>query len=99
MWDSQITIEEVNDPAEIARHRQVRERADRNWDWLKAHQHELLPQAFGKFLAVAGQEAFLADTLDDALDWVRTAHPEDTGHLVEYVWPPKGPRIYSGRVC
>jgi adenosyl cobinamide kinase/adenosyl cobinamide phosphate guanylyltransferase len=99
MWDPQITIEEVNDPVELERIRQHRERAQKNWDWVEAHQHELLPHGFGKFLAVAGQEAFLADTLEAALEWVRTNHPEDSGHIVEYLRPPNGPRIYSGRIC
>src|SRR5262249_59644919 len=63
VWDPEITIEEVTDPVYLERLRQHRERAQKNWDWLAAHQHELLPHGFGKFLAVAGQEAFLADTL------------------------------------
>jgi hypothetical protein len=96
---SQIRIEEVNDPLEAERFREHRDRARRNWEWLEAHQQELLPQAFGKFLAVAGQQAFVAETLHDALAWVRANHPEDTGHIVEYVWPRNGPRIYSGRTC
>jgi hypothetical protein len=99
MWDSRITIEEVNDPVELERLRQHRERAQKNWDWLKAHQHELLPHGFGKFLAVAGQEAFLGETLEEAKAWIERSHPEDTGAILEYVMPPNGPRIYTPRLC
>jgi hypothetical protein len=99
MWDQQITIEEVNDPVEVERHRAHRERAQKNWDWLQDHWPDLLPQAHGKFLAVADQQPFVTETLEAALEWVRTNHPGDTGHIVEYVWPANGPRIYSGRLC
>jgi hypothetical protein len=95
MSESPLTIEAIDDPAEVARHREQWERAQRNWDWLRAHWADLLPQAFGKFLAVAGQEAFLADSLEEALRWARTAHPDDTGRLVQYVLPPRGPRCYA----
>src|SRR5262249_38111077 len=64
--ESQLTLEEVNDPAVIARCRTQDERVKRNSDWLQAHWAELLPQARGKFVAVAGQEAFIADTADTA---------------------------------
>jgi len=52
-----------------------------------------VPQARGKFLAVAGQEAFLADTAAAAWAWVEARHPEDDGAVVQYVRPQQGPRI------
>lgn len=76
-----------------------RDRAARNWEWLQKHWSDLLPQAYGKFLAVADQQAFIADTMESALEWVRAEHSGDTGHIVEYVMPPTGPRIYSGATC
>jgi hypothetical protein len=33
----------------------------------------------GKFVAVAGYEAFRADTLEDARDWVAQTHIADDG--------------------
>ena len=62
MRDPKFVIEQVTDPAEIARHRTQHERAGRNSDWLQAHWAYLLPQVRGRFVAVAGQEAFIADT-------------------------------------
>jgi hypothetical protein len=88
-------IEEVSDPAEIARCRAQHERAQRNTEWLEAHWAELLPQARGKFLAVAEQEAFLADTAVAAWTWVEARHSEDDGAIVRYVRPEPGPRIYE----
>jgi hypothetical protein len=99
MWDPRITIEEVNDPAEVERHRERREQFRRNCDWLQAHWPDLLPQALGKFLAVAGQEAFLADTAAEARALAVAKHPEEKGILVEYVVPALGARFYGSRLC
>ncbi len=97
MKEPQFIIEEINDPAEVARCRAQDERARRNSEWLQAHWGDLLPQARGKFLAVAGQEAFLADTPEEAWAWAARAHPEDDGALVQYVRTGTGPRIYANR--
>ena len=90
-------IEEINDPVEVARCKAQDERGRRNSDWLQAHWPDLLPQARGKFVAVAGQEAFIADTHEEAWARARKAHPEDDGALSQYVFPGKGPRIYACR--
>ena len=90
-------IEEVTDPDEIARLQAQDERQRRNGEWLQAHWADVLPQARGKFLAVAGQSAFIADTPAQAWAWVDKTHPEDDGATVRYVRPEKGPRIYADR--
>jgi hypothetical protein len=92
-----FAIEEVTDPAEIERSRAQHERARQNSAWLQDHWGDLLPRAYGKFVAVAGQEAFIADTAKEAWDWAAQAHPEDNGALVRFVRQLKGPRIYDHR--
>ena len=62
----QIVIEEVTDPAVIARSAKAFEQADRNMNWLQTHWPELVPGVLGQFLAVAGQEAFIADSSEKA---------------------------------
>jgi hypothetical protein len=91
-----FSIEEVTDPNEIARARAQDERHRRNSDWLQVHWADVLPQARGKFLAVAGQEPFIADTPEDAWAWAKATHPEDDGEFVHYIRPETGPRIYAG---
>jgi hypothetical protein len=87
-------IEEVTDPEEIARSRAQHERHRRNSDWLQAHWSDVLPQARGKFLAVAGQEPFIADIIpEEAWAWVDATHPDDDGAIVRYIRTEKGPRI------
>jgi hypothetical protein len=95
MEEPQFSIEEVNDPVEIARARAQDERARRNSDWLQAHWADFLPQAYGKFLVVAGQEAFLADTPEQAWAAAQAAHPDDDGAFIQYLRPGRGPRIYA----
>jgi hypothetical protein len=97
MIDSHLTLEEVDDPAVIARVRVQDERFKRNSDWLQAHWGDLLPQALGRHLVVAGQEAFVADTSAEAWAMAQDAHPDDDGSFCQYVLPNRGPRIYAHR--
>src|SRR5262245_58142656 len=94
MSEPVIQIEEVNDPAEVARCKAQDERAKRNSDWLQSHWADLLPQARGKFVAVAGEEAFIAETPEEAWAWADKTHPDDNGAMVQYVRVGLGPRIY-----
>jgi hypothetical protein len=97
MAEPALCIEEVCNPHDIARARAQNERHRRNSDWLQTHWADVLPQARGKFLAVAGQEPCIADTPEEAWAWVATTHPEDDGAIVQYVRPETGPRIYAGQ--
>jgi hypothetical protein len=97
MNENPVTMELVDDPAVIARARAQDERFKRNSDWLQAHWPDLLPQARGKHLVVAGQETFLADTSEEAWALARAAHPEDDGAFCQYVTTRLGPRIYAHR--
>ena len=71
------------------------ERAKLNSDWLQAHWADLLPYARGKHLVIAGQEAFVANTPEEAWAMARAAHPDDDGALGRYVFPNTWPRIYA----
>lgn len=92
-------MEEVSNPHDIARAHAQDERQRRNSDWLHAHWADVLPQARGKFLAVAGHEPCIADTPEKAWTWVATTHPEDDGAMVQYIRPETGPRIQAGKRC
>lgn len=82
-----LVVEEVTDPAEIARIRTHHEQMRRNSAWLQSHWADVLPQARGRFLAVACQEPFIADTPEEAWAMARVAHPEDRGALLQYIRP------------
>jgi hypothetical protein len=70
------------------------EQARVNADWLESHWSELLPPARRKFIAVAGGEGFVVETVQAAWAWVDKNHPGDAGALVQYVPCAQGPRIY-----
>ncbi len=97
MNEPEFIIEECNDPSVIAKMKASNERGRRNDEWLQAHWGDLMPQARGKFVAVAGQEAFIADTATEAWNWAKTVHPEDDSATVQYVRTEIGPRIYAHR--
>ncbi|NOT55276.1 MAG: hypothetical protein HOP18_11770 [Deltaproteobacteria bacterium] len=97
MAQPQFIIEEVIDPGEIARARAQDERHRRNSEWLATHWADVLPQARGKFLAVANQEPFIAETSRAAWEWASATHPEDDGAIVRYIRTDKGPRMYGHR--
>ncbi len=85
MSEPRITITEPSDPREVERFRRQDEQSRRNAAWVDAHWAELLPRARGKFLAISGQEAFIADTAEEAWSLARAAHPNDAGVLVQFV--------------
>jgi hypothetical protein len=90
-----LTIKLVDALDVTPQSRAQQQRAKRNSDWLQAHWSDLLPQARGKYLAVAGEEAFVADTPEEARAMAHAAHPDDDGALSRYVFPNIWPRIYA----
>jgi hypothetical protein len=95
--EPKVTIEEVTDPVECERARIAFAAFNRNIEWLQTQWPRLIPAALGKYVAVADQEAFLTETLQEALAWVREYHPDDKGSHVQFVSPFQGPRIYAHR--
>jgi hypothetical protein len=97
MSEPRYVIEEVTDSEHTARIRAQLERFSRNSDWLAANWADVLPQARGRHIAVACQQAFIADTPEQALALAKAAHPDDDGLLLRYVPAQLGPRIYAHR--
>lgn len=79
-----VTMEPVTDPTETAAMREVMVRFERNSAWLQAHAAEVYAHR-GKFIAVAGQQLFVSDTIQGAVAQARAAHPDDTGLLTRYI--------------
>ena len=90
-----IVMEEVTDPAEIARSRESWKRFDRNSAWLQAHIPEVYGQHRGKHICMAGEELFVADTTEAVLVLATAAHPEDDGRLLRHIPREKVERIYA----
>ncbi len=95
--ESVLSWREMTDPDEIDEARKAQEAFDRNADWLQSHWQELLPGAYGKYLAVAGQQAFLADSGEESLMLAKAAYPHDRGVFMQYVIPTGTVTIYGIR--
>jgi hypothetical protein len=85
----------LTDPAEIAEAKAFHEQIERNLKWLGAHWPDLLPQALGKFVAVAAEEAFVAESRAEARRLAALAHPDETGIVIQYAYPDARPRFYG----
>jgi hypothetical protein len=90
-----ILMDEVTDPAELAAARERRAYFDRNAAWLQSHAAEVYPNNRGKFICIAGEELFVADTPEQVFAIATTAHPDDQGPFVHYIPKEKIPRIYA----
>ncbi len=77
MNENPVTLEFDEAPAVNALDLAHERRLKKNLDWLNARWDDLLPRTRGKFVAVAGQEVFIADTYQEAMDLARAAHPDD----------------------
>src|SRR5213082_291767 len=89
-----ITMSEVTDPAEIAKMHELHRKFQRNIDWLDAHATEVFSHR-GKFICIAGQELFVAETFDEVNAWAKVTHPEDDGRFIKYIPESRAPRIYA----
>ena len=94
---TQVVMEEGADPKEIAEFQARWAQAQRNSDWLQAHAHEIYTQHRGKFIIVAGEELFVADTSEEAYALAKAGRPEDKGRLGRYIYPKKMARVYGNR--
>jgi hypothetical protein len=91
-----LVLDEPITPEELAAFRARQARYDRNWDWLEAHAAEAYSHR-GKVLCVAGQQLFVADTVEEAVAQAKAAHPDDDGRLIRYVPKDRLERIYAHR--
>ena len=93
---SVFEVFEVTDPTELAAAEVRREHFDRNSAWFQAHIREVgAPERRGKFLCIAGEEAFFGETVEDAVAQATAAHPDDLGWFTRYIPREKVARVYA----
>jgi hypothetical protein len=92
-----VVVEVVTDPIELARSRAQWARFDRNAAWLQARASEVYSKNRGKYICIAGEELFAADSAKDVLSLARAAHPDDDGLFVRFIPAEKLDRIYAHR--
>src|SRR5215475_11153692 len=89
-----VVMEEVTDPAELARAQAQRERYDRNWAWFKARATEVYERFRGQCVVIAGEEIYATDGPETAWALAKAAHPKDDGSFIIYVPREKVAHIY-----
>ena len=97
MDEPKLNVEVNDDPDFNVRFHTRRAQFRKNMNWLSSHWADVLPRASGRFVAVAGQEAFVADDPLEAERLASAGHPDDGGVFVKYVDPRKGIRLYGNR--
>jgi hypothetical protein len=88
-----IEFIQVTDPGELAKIRTRQERARRNDAYWNAHAFELFAHEKGKYVCVAGEQFFVADTATNAEALAIAAHPDDDGRIVMHIPNEKMLRI------
>jgi hypothetical protein len=84
----------VTNPVELAKAEARRERFIRNWEWFRTQIPGIYEKNRGRYFCVAGQELFVADTVEEVLALATEAHPEDDGRFAEYIPRERKVRIY-----
>ena len=95
MKSSPLAMVEVTDPQEIAKIKAQRERFRKNSDWLQAHVPQVYAQHRSKFVCVAGQKLFVADTAPEAVATARKTHSDDDGLLLRYIPRERMERVHA----
>ena len=91
-----IEVFELTDPEELKQARLQREQFDRNSKWLQEHFDEVYVAASrGKFVCIAGEQAFIGDTNEEVVARATAAHPDDKGYFTRYIPRQKMTWIYA----
>lgn len=93
--EAPLMMEATSDPRDLREARAQREQFDRNLDWFEAHAMEIGDRNRGKYVCIAGQQLFVADSAREALRLGREAYPDDLGPFVRYIACEKVPWIYA----
>jgi hypothetical protein len=87
-----LRIEYETDPAKNAEARVQMEQFRSNLKWMESHAAEVFRHR-GKIICIAGQELFVADTVEDVLARAKAANPNDGGMFTQIIPKERGARI------
>ena len=90
-----VMVVDITDPDDLARADAQDERFGRNLAWFQKHGGEISAQYRGRWICIAGQELFAADTARDVIALARAAHPDDDGQFTYCVPRERAARIYA----
>jgi hypothetical protein len=91
-----IEVSLETDPVEMEKARVRREQFDLNSEWLQRHIKDVYKsENRGKIVCIAGQEAFIGNTVREAVSLAKAVHPDDQGYFTRYIPRQKVTRIYA----
>ncbi|HZO27214.1 MAG TPA: hypothetical protein VFH48_14630 [Chloroflexota bacterium] len=90
-----LMVTDVTDPDELARADSQDERFGRNLAWFQEHGEEIVALYRGRWISIAGQEVFAADSAREAITLARAAYPEDDGRFTYCVPTERAARLYA----
>jgi hypothetical protein len=91
-----IEVFELTDPEELERARLQSAQFGRNRKWLQEHFDEVyVPANRGKIICIAGEEAFVGDSVEELEARASAAHPDDKGSFMRYIPRQKMTWIYA----
>ncbi len=91
-----VEVEDETDPDVVTRALARNDRFERNWAWLEAHATEVYGHR-GKFICIAGEQLYVADSVEEAYRKAIAAHPDDDGAFTRYIPVERLARIYADR--
>lgn len=92
--ENQLIMEVESDPAVCAEIAARFARCQQNMRWLRENAADAYSHR-GKYICIAGQQLFVADTAEQAICAAENAHPDDDGRFTLYIPVEKLPRIYA----
>jgi len=92
---SVVMVMETDDPDELALSQEQVEQFNCNANWLEVHGDEIFALYRGKYVCVAGEEPFVAETASEAIALAKAAHPEDHGRFLYRVPKEKTAWTYA----
>jgi hypothetical protein len=90
-----LMVTDVTNPDDLARVDSQNTQFGRNLSWFQEHVDEISALYRGRWICIAGQEVFAADTAREAIALAHAAHPQDVGHFTYRVPTKRAARIYA----
>jgi len=94
--NQKVLLVEETDAVAVAQALARNERFERNWAWLEAHATEVYGHR-GKFICIAAEQLFVAESVEEAYSQAKAAHPDDDGAFTRYIPVERLARIYADR--
>jgi hypothetical protein len=92
-WIAPVVMSYVETADDLARADQQWRRLARNATWFEAHAPAIYATHRDRYVCVAGEELFVAETSDVAVAAAKAKHPDDNGRILRHIPAVKLARV------